>query len=203
MSPRAVTFGATATEPSTQYGYIEAETGGSSADGAFPIARFVEKPDAARARAELVQLDRLASGTGPLGEEERARLIVQGAIAGAQYERDEMQLLLGAAHDLEVRLIAGDPSRAPVALAGEVEADFLRITDRYAAASERYRDVLAEHPDAAKAPDAMLRLGISLNSMGARDRACAVFGELDRKYPQASANVRQASEREQKRNKCT
>lgn len=74
---------------------------------------------------------------------------------------------------------------------------------RYREAAEQFLNVSAEHPDAAKAPDALLRLGMSLSGMGARDRACAVFTELDRKYPQASANVRQGSEREQKRNKCS
>jgi len=43
-----VTFGARPTEPNTQYGYIEAASEGS-ADGAHPIARFHEKPDAAKA----------------------------------------------------------------------------------------------------------------------------------------------------------
>ncbi|WP_134496009.1 tol-pal system protein YbgF [Microvirga pakistanensis] len=74
---------------------------------------------------------------------------------------------------------------------------------RYREAAEQFLSVSADHPNAAKAPDAMLRLGMALNGLGARDRACAVFAELDRKYPQASANVRQGSEREQKRNKCT
>lgn len=74
---------------------------------------------------------------------------------------------------------------------------------RYREAAEQFLNVSAEHPNAAKAPDALLRLGIALNGLGARDRACAVFAELDRKYPQASASVRQASEREQKRNKCS
>jgi len=74
---------------------------------------------------------------------------------------------------------------------------------RYREAAEQFLNVSAEHPDAAKAPDALLRLGISLNGLGAKDRACAVFAELDRKYPQASAPVRQASEREQKRIKCS
>ena len=73
---------------------------------------------------------------------------------------------------------------------------------RHREAAEQFLNISADHPTAAKAPDAMLRLGVSLNSLGARDRACAVFAELDRKYPQASASVRQASEREQKRNKC-
>jgi mannose-1-phosphate guanylyltransferase/mannose-6-phosphate isomerase len=44
-----VTFGAQPTEPNTQYGYIEARTAEGFADGAFRIARFHEKPDAAKA----------------------------------------------------------------------------------------------------------------------------------------------------------
>ncbi|HEU6441112.1 MAG TPA: tol-pal system protein YbgF [Microvirga sp.] len=74
---------------------------------------------------------------------------------------------------------------------------------RYREAAEQFLNVSADYPNAAKAPDSMLRLGTALNGLGARDRACAVFAELDRKYPQAPANVRQASEREQKRSKCT
>ncbi|WP_414471963.1 tol-pal system protein YbgF [Microvirga sp. M2] len=74
---------------------------------------------------------------------------------------------------------------------------------RYREAAEQFLSVSADHPSAAKAPDSLLRLGMALNGLGARDRACAVFAELDRKYPQASANVRQGSDREQKRNKCT
>ncbi|MCD6072984.1 MAG: tol-pal system protein YbgF [Microvirga sp.] len=77
------------------------------------------------------------------------------------------------------------------------------VRSRYREAAEQFLNVSAEHPDTPKAPDALLRLGISLNGLGAKDRACAVFAELDRKYPQASAPVRQASEREQKRIKCS
>lgn len=44
-----VTFGARPTEANTQYGYIEADTSRCFEDGASPIARFVEKPDAGTA----------------------------------------------------------------------------------------------------------------------------------------------------------
>jgi len=47
-----VTFGAQPTEPNTQYGYIEARTDQSSG-GVFPIARFVEKPNAETAAEYL------------------------------------------------------------------------------------------------------------------------------------------------------
>ena len=69
-------------------------------------------------------------------------------------------------------------------------------------AAEQFLAVSTEYPQSQKAPDALLKLGIALNALGARDRACAVFAELDRKYPQAAPTVRQGSEREQKRARC-
>jgi tol-pal system protein YbgF len=72
---------------------------------------------------------------------------------------------------------------------------------RHREAAEQFLTISTEHAASPKAPDAMLKLGIALNALGAKDRACAVFAELDRKYPQATA-VRQGSEREQKRARC-
>ncbi len=100
----------------------------------------------ARGRAEAVRLQRLAADAGPVSEAERARLLVQAALAGAQYERDEMQLLLEAAHELEGRLWTGDRLQAPVVLARELEADLLLLTDRYAEAGQRYRELLEQWP---------------------------------------------------------
>jgi len=73
---------------------------------------------------------------------------------------------------------------------------------RFREAAEQFLNVSTDHPNATRAPDALLKLGVALHGLGARDRACAVYAELDRKYPQASAAVRQGSEREQKRAKC-
>jgi mannose-1-phosphate guanylyltransferase/mannose-6-phosphate isomerase len=58
-----VTFGAQPSGPNTQYGYIEADTVQPSPDGAFPIARFHEKPDAAKA-AEYVETGRFFWNAG-------------------------------------------------------------------------------------------------------------------------------------------
>jgi len=68
-------------------------------------------------------------------------------------------------------------------------------------AAEQFLKVSTEHARSNKAPDAMLKLGIALNALGARDQACATFAELGRKYPEA-ASVRQGAEREQKRARC-
>lgn len=48
-----VTFGAEPTEPNTQYGYIEAKADQQYPDGAYPIARFHEKPGPEKAAEYL------------------------------------------------------------------------------------------------------------------------------------------------------
>ena len=58
-----VTFGAQPTGPNTQYGYIEARADRRFADGAFPIARFIEKPTAEKA-AEYVESGRFFWNSG-------------------------------------------------------------------------------------------------------------------------------------------
>lgn len=73
---------------------------------------------------------------------------------------------------------------------------------RHREAAEQFLKVSTDHARSAKAPDAMLKLGIALNAMGARDQACATFAELERKFPQAGAAVKQGVDREQKRARC-
>lgn len=117
-----------------------------------------------------------------------------GYFAQRQYEEAEMGFR---------RFLQSNPRDKLVPEAAYWLGETYLQRNRYREAAEQFLNVSTEHPSAARAPDALLKLGISLNGLGARDRACAVFGELDRKYPQASPNVRQASEREQRRSKCS
>jgi tol-pal system protein YbgF len=69
-------------------------------------------------------------------------------------------------------------------------------------AAEQFLKVSTEYTRSSKAPDALLKLGVSLNALGAKDQACATFAEVERKHPQASASLKQAVEREQKKARC-
>jgi TolA-binding protein len=62
--------------------------------------------------------------------------------------------------------------------------------------------VTTKYEKSSKAPDAMLRLGQSLAALKQKEAACASFGEVGRKYPRASAAVKAAIDREQKKEKC-
>lgn len=53
-----------------------------------------------------------------------------------------------------------------------------------------------------KAPDNMLKLGMSLGQLNRKPEACGTLGELEKRYPQAPAQVKQAATRERQRLGC-
>jgi tol-pal system protein YbgF len=73
---------------------------------------------------------------------------------------------------------------------------------RFRDAAEAFLNVSTKYESIAKAPDALLRLGQSLAALGEKEAACASLGEVLRKFPRASAGVKQGVEREQKRAHC-
>jgi tol-pal system protein YbgF len=73
---------------------------------------------------------------------------------------------------------------------------------RFRDAAEAFLKVSTKHESSAKAPDALLRLAQSLAALGEKEAACASLGEVSRKFPRASAGVKQGVEREQKRVRC-
>jgi len=54
-----------------------------------------------------------------------------------------------------------------------------------------------------RAPEALLKLAISLRRLGNNTDACATFAELGRRYPQASKSVLQRADAEKKRANCS
>ena len=73
---------------------------------------------------------------------------------------------------------------------------------RYRDAAEAFLNVSTKYETSSKAPDALFRLGQSLAALGEKEAACASLGEVARKFPRASANLKQSVEREQKRVRC-
>lgn len=72
----------------------------------------------------------------------------------------------------------------------------------YRDAADAFLAMSKKYETSTKAPDALLRLGQSLAALNEKELACATFGEVVRKFPRASPNVKQSVEREQKRGHC-
>ena len=116
-----------------------------------------------------------------------------GYIAGRHYEQAEMSLR---------QFIQSHPRDAQVPSATYWLGESYLQRNRNREAAEQFLKVSTDYARSPQAPDAMLKLGISLNALGAREQACATLAELERKFPSAAQGVRQSVVREQKRARC-
>ncbi|HEY5798284.1 MAG TPA: tol-pal system protein YbgF [Bosea sp. (in: a-proteobacteria)] len=73
---------------------------------------------------------------------------------------------------------------------------------RYREAAEQFLKVSNDAPKSNKAPESLLRLGIALNGLGAKNEACATYAKVGVDYPTAPNSVRQGIERERRRSGC-
>ncbi len=73
---------------------------------------------------------------------------------------------------------------------------------RHREAAEQFLKLSTDFTKSNRAPDALLRLGMALNALGAGAQACATYQEVDRKYPAAGPDLRAAVDRELKRAHC-
>lgn len=71
------------------------------------------------------------------------------------------------------------------------------------AAATFAKNYRAYGPEAPKAPDTLLKLGMSLAANGDKDKACQIYGELDKRYPNAAAAIKQTAARERVTAKCS
>jgi tol-pal system protein YbgF len=74
--------------------------------------------------------------------------------------------------------------------------------NRHREAAEQFLKIAKDYATSPVAPYAMVRLGVSLNALGAKEQACAFFSEMPHKYPNASAAEKLAAAREAKRASC-
>jgi len=67
---------------------------------------------------------------------------------------------------------------------------------KYRDAAEVFLGASRDYPDAAKAPDMLLKLGVSLKALNQRDVACATFKEVTKRYPRSSDALKQRVKQE-------
>jgi tol-pal system protein YbgF len=76
------------------------------------------------------------------------------------------------------------------------------VRSQYVKAAEVFFEGYRANPDGIKAPDTLLKLGMSLSNLGKKPEACAAFAKLASEFNDASASVRTTLQREQVRNEC-
>lgn len=74
---------------------------------------------------------------------------------------------------------------------------------RYNDAAEAFLEANRQFPEGAKAPEALIKLGVALTGLDKRDIACAVFDQFGSRYPNADANLQNNLNRERQRAACS
>tara|TARA_B100000963_G_scaffold266769_1_gene234939 strand:- start:699 stop:1706 length:1008 start_codon:yes stop_codon:yes gene_type:complete len=90
-------------------------------------------------------------------------------------------------------------------LAGSAQywyGETFRIRQLYSDAATAYLDGYQNYPKSIKAPDNLLKLGITMVQLGEKDQGCKMILGLKKEYPKASKSVLQKAQYEQKKFKC-
>jgi tol-pal system protein YbgF len=208
---------------------LEGEGGGVAAQGPGPTTRPALAPADAGARGVAAGA---GQGAAPGGAEAQAGegtlgVVPQSALLGLprpepgtiatpprttnlppqqQYDA-AMQLLragdyAGAEGGLQLFLdLNPEHALAPNAAYWLAETHYVRKS--YAAAAAAFaRNYRVYGKDDTKAPDNLLKLGMSLEGLQETDKACRTFAELAKEFPNAPAHIQQALVRERERAEC-
>jgi tol-pal system protein YbgF len=90
-------------------------------------------------------------------------------------------------------------------LAGSAQywyGETFRIRQLYSDAATAYLDGYQNYPKSNKAPDNLLKLGITMVQLGEKDQGCKMISGLKKEYPKANKSVLQKAQYEQKKFKC-
>ena len=85
--------------------------------------------------------------------------------------------------------VAANPKDELAGLAQYWVGDIAFTQKDYQGAAKAFADVLKRFSKTAKAPDAMLKLGLSLMELGQKKESCTTLGAIKAKYPNASKTI--------------
>ena len=91
-------------------------------------------------------------------------------------------------------------------LAGNAQywyGETFRIRQLYSDAATAYLDGYQNYPKSKKAPDNLLKLGITMVQLGEKDQGCKMISGVKKEYPKASKSVLQKAQYEQKKFNCS
>lgn len=82
-------------------------------------------------------------------------------------------------------------------------ADIAYSVDRdYQGAARDFAELLRQYPDTPRAPEGMLKLGLSLFALGQQQEGCVTLAALPRSYPNASATIANRARTERNNADC-
>ena len=138
-------------------------------------------------------------------EPEKKESLLPDKSATEQYEFAVSFMKIGDYETAEVALKEFINKNKDHDLAGNAQywyGETFRIRQLYSDAATAYLDGYQNYPKSKKAPDNLLKLGITMVQLGEKEQGCKMIIGLKKEYPKASKSVLQKAQYEQKKFKC-
>jgi tol-pal system protein YbgF len=145
----------------------------------------------------------------PAGAAEAAASKAGGGLPGAtpreQYEYATNLIQRGQYDQAEVALKSFIQQHPKDALTGNAQywlGETYYVRNDFKNAAVAFAEGYQKYPDSQKAPDNLLKLAMALGQQGQKDNACVALRQLEKRYPDASANVKDRASRAKKNYSC-
>jgi tol-pal system protein YbgF len=138
-------------------------------------------------------------------EPEKRESLLPNKAAEEQYEFAVSFMKIGDYETAEFALKEFIDKNKDHDLAGSAQywyGETFRIRQLYSDAATAYLDGYQNYPKSKKAPDNLLKLGITMVQLGEKDQGCKMISGLKKEYPKANKSVLQKAQYEQKKFKC-
>ena len=136
---------------------------------------------------------------------ESSEKLLPDASPEKQYEFATSFLKVGDYNTAERALKEFVDTNSSHELAGNAQywfAETFRIRQLYVDAASAYLEGYQKYPKSEKAPDNLLKLGVSLVQIGEKDQGCMMITSLEKEYPEASQSILQKAKYEEKKFEC-
>ena len=131
--------------------------------------------------------------------------VLSSADPQSQYDEALRMLNLGEFDEAGVALealVAQHPQHVVSGSAQYWLGDMHLRLGRYNEAAKAFLDSFKGWPEGPKAPDSLLKLGMTLAGLGQREEACLTFTEFPGRYPNASPTLLRRAQIEAERTQC-
>ena len=138
-------------------------------------------------------------------EPEKRESLLPNKPADEQYEFAVSFMKIGDYETAEFALKEFIEKNKDHDLAGSAQywyGETFRIRQLYSDAATAYLDGYQNYPKSKKAPDNLLKLGITMVQLGEKDQGCKMMSGIKKEYPKANKSVLQKAQYEQKKFKC-
>jgi tol-pal system protein YbgF len=135
-----------------------------------------------------------------------AGVVLPGATPREQYEYATNLIQRGNYDQAEIALKSFIQQHPKDELTGNAQywlGETYYVRNDFKTAAVAFAEGYQKYPDSQKAPDNLLKLAMALGQQGQKENACVALRQLEKRYPDASANVKDRATRAKKNYSCT